>query len=209
MREWRPAAEFFPPQTISVGSPPLVPTATRAHGFAKDPARLTGFLKVMLWISVGFAVADAVVTAISLATGNAAKPPDENLNLKDVAEALLALARLFAFILTGIVFLMWIHRANFNARALGAQGMHFTPAWSVGWYFIPFMNLWKPYQAMKEIWQARQNPQSWSTEDIAPIISNWWGLWLITNFLGQLSFRLYLRADTASTRISAAGVDLL
>jgi hypothetical protein len=209
MPEWRPAAEFFHLQGTGLGSPAVIPTRVQAQGFAKDPTRLTGFLKVMLWISAGFALAGAVFTAISLATGSAAKAPDDTFHLKDAAEALIAVLRLLVFILTGITFLRWIHRANYNSRSFGAQGMQFTPAWSVGWYFIPIANLWKPYRAMKEIWQASQNPESWSTQAIAPVVSNWWSLWLATNFLGQLSFRLTFRAETASTRISAAGADLL
>jgi len=59
---------------------------------------------------------------------------------------------------TSILFLMWIYRANSNARQLGAQGMKFSPGWSVGFYFIPILWFWKPYQAMKEIWQASKAP---------------------------------------------------
>ena len=34
----------------------------------------------------------------------------------------------------------------------------FTPGWSVGWFFVPIMNPWKPFQAMREIWQASAEP---------------------------------------------------
>jgi hypothetical protein len=140
----------------------------------------------MLWISAGLAVLSAILNVISLATGNAAKPEDDQLGLIDVAEVLMAIAHVLIFILTAIAFLGWIYRANTNARALGARGMQFTPGWSIGWYFIPILSFWKPYQAMKEIWQASKSPDSWSSQDpVAPLVSNWWTLWLAANFLGQ------------------------
>ena len=49
------------------------------------------------------------------------------------------------------------HRANYNARQLGAADMRFTPGWAVGWHFIPIAWFWKPYQAMTEIWRASVN----------------------------------------------------
>jgi hypothetical protein len=73
-----------------------------------------------------------------------------------------------------IVFLVWVHRSNFNARNLGAQSMKFTPGWSVGWFFIPIVNLWKPYQVIKDIWKN-------SSSNIKPethFITAWWVLWL-------------------------------
>jgi hypothetical protein len=41
----------------------------------------------------------------------------------------------------GIMLLVWIYRANQNARALGAEDMEFTPRWSVGWFFVPIASL--------------------------------------------------------------------
>ena len=57
-------------------------------------------------------------------------------------------------IVTGTTFLLWIYRSNKNLRALSGESMTFTPGWSVGWYFIPIVCLWKPYQVMKEIWNV-------------------------------------------------------
>ncbi len=114
----------------------------------------------------------------------------------DGVQAFMGMCQVLVFIGTGIPFLMWIHRANRNARGLGAEAMQFTPGWSVGWYFIPIACLWKPYQAMKEIWQASQNPGAWSSQPVGSVVGAWWGLWVLSNFLGQISFRLAMRGDT-------------
>ena len=83
--------------------------------------------------------------------------------------------------------LRWIYLANSNAHALGAEGMQFTPAWAIGWYFVPLANLWKPYQAMKEIWQASATGTDWREVKAPALLRWWWGFWLLSTSL-QLQF---------------------
>ena len=100
------------------------------------------------------------------------------------------IASLIAFMASAVLIIKWIYRANYNAHQLGAQNMSYTPAWSVGYYFIPVFNLWKPYQAMKEIWKASKNPLDWRLSKTSPILPVWWALWLTSNILNQSIFRL-------------------
>jgi len=72
----------------------------------------------------------------------------------DLRQGIIGVAYIVLLLTTSVVVLVWIYGANRNAHAIGATGMRFTPGWAVGWYFIPIFNLWKPYQAMKEIWKA-------------------------------------------------------
>lgn len=81
--------------------------------------------------------------------------------LNDKRQALIGTVQAIIYIGAAITFLKWVYRSNWNARALGASGMRFTPGWSIGWYFIPIALIWKPYQAMKEIWKASSNPDHW------------------------------------------------
>ena len=73
--------------------------------------------------------------------------------------------------------------------------MEFTPGWSIGYYFIPILTLWKPFQAMKEIWRASHNPDSWPTEKASSILGLWWFLWIVTNMLGQAVLRMSAGAE--------------
>ena len=104
------------------------------------------------------------------------------------------IASLIAFMASAVLIIKWIYRANYNAHQLGAQDMNYTPAWSVGYYFIPVFNLWKPYQAMKEIWKASKNPLDWRLSKTSPILPVWWALWLTSNILNQSIFRLSAEA---------------
>ncbi len=78
--------------------------------------------------------------------------------------------------------------------------MIFTPGWSVGWYFIPVANLWKPYQVMKEIWNVSHKCLATGHS----VLGWWWALWLLSNFLGRIAFKFGMRAEDASGYASSA-----
>src|SRR5207249_7935465 len=46
-------------------------------------------------------------------------------------------AFIVVFVLAAIVWLIWQHRSHANLRALGAQGLGFSPAGAVGLWFVP------------------------------------------------------------------------
>ncbi len=127
----------------------------------------------------------------------------------DARQRVVGIMQIVVLVVTAILMLKWIHRANFNVRQLGAAGMRFTPGWSIGWYFIPIANLWKPYQAMKEIWKASKNPADWQDRSVSSVLPWWWFFWIISNSLGNASFRMYLRAEELNELIAANVVTLL
>jgi hypothetical protein len=109
-----------------------------------------------------------------------------------------------AYITTAVLFCVWVNRANKNARAIGAEGMTFTPGWCVGWFFIPIANLFKPYQAVKEVLLASDPGASatdWRYRPVPSFLGGWWAAWLIANFIGQVEFRMSLsgNADLVTT----------
>jgi hypothetical protein len=59
-------------------------------------------------------------------------------------EALTGSVYLIAYIATAILFLRWTYLTKKNTTALGASGLAFSPGWSVGYYFVPVLTLWKP-----------------------------------------------------------------
>lgn len=170
----------------------------------KPLSPLTRFLALLLKVYVVLLVVTALAAANTWLDYSKLEPAaydPEELRQSDLVNGLLALIQVSAFIFLGVTFLRWIYRANQNLRAISDRSMEFTPGWAVGWYFIPFANLFKPYQAMKEIWAVahREPPKA------TGLLRCWWTLWLISNVLGQVAFRAGLNAnDAASTAFSAA-----
>ncbi len=105
------------------------------------------------------------------------------------------LGHLILYLVTAILFFVWIHRANSNARALGARGMRFTPGWCVGWWFVPFANLVQPYRCVRETWDASQpptpgkGPVNWKADAVGGrVVAIWWLVWI-----GESVFNLISR----------------
>jgi hypothetical protein len=83
-----------------------------------------------------------------------------------------------AFVATVVVWCVWPHRSQRNAIQLTTGGLQFTPGWAVGWWFIPIANLWKPFQAVRELWKASHGGDVWQRVATWSVIGWWWGIWL-------------------------------
>ena len=94
-----------------------------------------------------------------------------------------------------VVFFMWIYKANKNLRSLRAAGLRFTPGWAVGWFFVPIMNLFRPYQIVSEIWKASDpgvdttHDTSWKAVPTSPIVGCWFALYLISFFVARIAIQ--------------------
>ena len=80
------------------------------------------------------------------------------------------------FILSGIFFFIWLHRASKNMWSLSDPDdpPRETPGWTIICWFIPFISFVIPYKAVKELWQ-RSNPQKGRSR----LILIWWLLFLL------------------------------
>ena len=69
---------------------------------------------------------------------------------------------------------MWQHRAASAGRALGIPSRR-SPAWGVGSWFVPIVNLWMPYSAVRDCLPSGHPHR--------PRVLHWWIAWLLTGFL--------------------------
>jgi len=106
-----------------------------------------------------------------------------------------------------VVFFYWFYRAYKNLPALGANALKFTPRRVIVYFFIPIINLWKPYSAAKEIWNNSDPNALLSTEQeghrmqTSEIVIFWWITSLISSFL-------FIFATTGSNIINSAAAIL-
>lgn len=154
----------------------------------KPLAKLTGPLRGILVASVivsVLAMAIDIYAYSQYATLPGTDPSETYLLESDGLNAVAGLVQMGLAVALVVTFLMWVYRANKNLRALSGETLRFTPGWCVGWYFIPFANLFKPYQAMKEIWTVchRHHPRGHA------LVQWWWALFLLTNVTGQAAWR--------------------
>lgn len=99
---------------------------------------------------------------------------------------------------------MWIYRAHANLHQAGIPGLEFSPGWAVGWYFIPIAFLFKPFQAMRELWNASHQTSSGFSAPAPGNLSMWWGFWIISNILANISTRMSLLGDGGNLQVATA-----
>lgn len=184
-------------------------TDGQAYRYAKDLSSVTNFLRIMLWVSLGVSILALVSDFMQMRLLEAGMFTQAEAAANDSRQQIVGILYLAVFVATGFVFLKWIYRCNANCHGFGAQGMKFTPGWSIGYYFIPFLNLYKPYQSMKEIWKVSTNPSDWNNAEGASLLGIWWALWLISGFAGHISFRMALQADSISALQSSTGASIV
>ncbi|MCB1093100.1 MAG: DUF4328 domain-containing protein, partial [Verrucomicrobiae bacterium] len=163
-------------QELREGAAPVPATPHQGGFIYRDPRTRATLAKVtiLVWTILG-----ALVTSIDLATPDSA--PDE-FTTADGALAFFGLAMLPTFILSVVFFCMWTHRVMANSYAFGGKWNEITPGWAVGWYFIPFANLVKPYHGLKQAWQSTHDDP-----EVPAILPTWWGLWIVSNIAGNIS----------------------
>ncbi|MFL6227217.1 MAG: DUF4328 domain-containing protein [Pyrinomonadaceae bacterium] len=73
-----------------------------------------------------------------------------------------------------------------------------SPGWAVGYWFIPFANLVRPYQVVKELW-IKSDPAIDFTRGFADkregvrsatLVGVWWFFWIAGGVIGRLNSRL-------------------
>jgi hypothetical protein len=209
MVEWRPVSELAVRAPVTPVMPPLP-----SYNFFKDPSSLTSVLTFLIYTQAAVSVISLFSDFAQLSLLGSSNLTQTTGAANDARQQLIGIIYLLVFITTAIVFLTWINRANKNCHGF-TTGMEFTSGWSVGWYFVPFANLLKPFQVMNEIWRVSHDPARWKTMATPGLLRWWWALWLISSFLGQASFRMSMSAKTldalqACTVVSimSAGVDI-
>jgi hypothetical protein len=105
---------------------------------------------------------------------------------------LISLLQLPFRLFTIIFFLIWLFKAFYNLPALRARNLEFSPGWAVGWWFIPFANLVKPYQVVRELWNESDSDvsaESFLSNNVgtSPMLGWWWGLFISGNIIGRIS----------------------
>jgi hypothetical protein len=119
----------------------------------------------------------------------------------DVGFAAMGLLQFVAIVVTAIAYLAWLSRSVDNVPGLGGGKPVATPAWSIGWWFIPIANLFKPYQIVVDLYRRMAPVEKVGTG----IVGAWWVLWLLNNVVAQAAGRFFAGDTIESIR---SGVQL-
>lgn len=186
------------------------PRATREF---RDASQLTTVCRYLLYASIAVSLVSIALSVRELDLLRQVESALIGHEESDEAIALqsLLLLPLLVVMVAGYVAIgMWIYRMASNAWALSSpRPLDHRPGWAVGWYFIPFANLWKPYQALKEVWQASGDPRHPDRVAVPWLFPVWWSLWLASNVASNAAGRMAWRAETTQDATTAAIVSII
>ena len=134
----------------------------------------------------------------------------EAASANDLRQQMIALFYLVAYVISGITFIRWFRRAYYNLH-LKLDYLESTEGWAAGAWFVPILNLYKPYQIMKELYvettKLLRNAGE-RIEDFRDInLIVWWTLWIINSIAGQVALRL--GTDTVDELLTSTTVNII
>ena len=173
-----------------------------------DTVRLARIARIAtcVWLAADIGVILASIGTIAVLGGfGGPMGSTRALSSADTFTTVTGVAYLITFLVAGGTILRWIHLTIRNAHALDPS-MTITPGWAVGWFFVPIAGLWKPFDGMRQAWQASANPQAPDSVPIPAVLRWWWGAWVVTSIIGNIIFSLTNKADTVDALIVANAV---
>lgn len=122
----------------------------------------------------------------------------------DTRQGIMGLVQFAHYIATVVFFIMWFRRAYWNVHVVSNEAQH-SEGWAAGSWFVPFLNLVRPYQIMKEIWNETQKaiaPERFKSDQL---VGWWWATFLTGGILDNIAARLTWRAyDLEQFKTAAA-----
>jgi hypothetical protein len=161
----------------------------------RDLTGLTKFLKTLFIVGAVLSVVSILSSFMQVSLLQSSHITADAANANDLRERIIGLVELALFIFTTVFFSIWIVRANRNVRAFGAKDLRMTPGWAVGYFFIPIVNLWRPFQGMSDLWRASQNPADWTRLQVGALVPVWWTLWILSGIMGRMVMQKTMAAQ--------------
>ena len=109
---------------------------------------------------------------------------------------------------TASVFLIWLYQARANLRSFGIRRLSYSRGWVVGGFLVPGLNLFRPYQVIREVARASDPSDldafAWRQVRAPRLLLLWWLI-----FVAFLVFEALSIAMDPSAGVSLAKQQLV
>ncbi len=131
----------------------------------------------------------------------------------DSRQALIGLVQVLLLIFTAVVFLRWFYRTHANLKPLQLQGLKYKSNWAVWYFFIPIINLVRPFQVAAEMWKASfsvyNKAETWQSLKIPACITVWWITHIVSGIMSRVASRIPMKSDvTIEDLIFSTNLDM-
>jgi hypothetical protein len=159
---------------------------------------------LLIWIALAMNIISLISSyfqyVLLKAAANGETISIEYATSNDNREQAIGIIQIIVFVLSAITFIQWFRRAYFNLH-LRVNHLSETEGWAAGCWFVPIMNFYKPYQIMKELFQAthfflKRNEVHTREHLSIASLGLWWTFWIIDCFVGRFVLKYSLKAET-------------
>ena len=180
--------------------PPFIPLHTTARW-------ATGLLIATLavaWIAVGVDLAEMRLLLLATAgTHVDLEAREAQFTTNDI----LFWTQITLLVVTAVAFLAWLFQARVNLRSFGIRRPSYSRGWVIWSFLVPLVNLFRPYQVIREIWQA-SDPEgrdafNWRSLAVSRLLPAWWLL-----FVGWGALEVLALISNTGTSLSLAKLQL-
>jgi hypothetical protein len=157
-------------------------------------------LGVALVLLLGLSILVDILKTIVDASQLDAAGDEEAINVFDCVTPVILLP-------TAVLFAMWMYRSYKNLLDMDVRGLAYSPGWAAGAFFVPILNLYRPCQIAQEMWRAsspdleEDKLRAWRHASGSAVVGFWWGFWIISNLLYNVSLRIAFSHHTAEARM--------
>ena len=179
---------------------------TNIHAFPDGPRGLNDLFRWARYALMGYIAVESLMILVVLFLGwlylpSTIVPFDmSTLERIDLGISAIGIALIVTFFGAAFMVARFTFRAMRNLHTVGSKHADMSPGWAVGWYFIPFANLFKPAQGMSQIVHGTRHAIG-DVNDTNSGIPLWWTCWLMTNFSQTIADRIVrFSGDTIDTQ---------
>lgn len=131
---------------------------------------------------------------------NGGEITDAAADANDNREQVIGIIYMIVFFVSAVTFIQWFRRAYYNLHQK-IDNLSYGEGWAAGAWFVPILNLFRPYQIMKELFVETkklltQQGLGVSKNIVTSSLGLWWTLWILNNVIGQFVFRYSKNAET-------------
>ncbi|MFN8189481.1 MAG: DUF4328 domain-containing protein [Nocardioidaceae bacterium] len=112
--------------------------------------------------------------------------------------SVVSLSGIAAVLVVGVLFITWLFLAH-RSDAMNPAELHHASGWAIGGWFVPFLNLVRPYQMVQEV-QRASRPGGTNH----PLVLAWWLTFLTTYFAERIASASLPTDATADADVAAA-----
>jgi hypothetical protein len=156
--------------------PPFIPL----HAPARWATGLLIATLAVAWIAVGVDLAE--LRLLLRATGGS-QVALEAREAQFTTNEILLWTQGTLFVATAVAFLAWLFQARVNLRAFGIRRPSYSRDWVLWGFLVPFLNLFRPYQVIREVWQASdpdaRDAFNWRSLPVSRLLPAWWVLFVV------------------------------